>query len=433
MNIEKYYLKAESGCGTNNREIVSYISSFSNVVIWGASYLGQEIAKYLIRVGILDFIWWDTRADEIGMIDDIPIIPPFPDNEVLKKKNTLVILGIGNTAIMQELLNHLSENGYYNILRGDKLFMGEICPFSISTGINGTICNGTMTCRSMFCSRLHNIIREKYSKNGLFLPNLTIMVTTNCSLKCKYCCAYMNSYPKEKRVFFPYEQIARDIDSIFSVTDAIGSITVQGGEPFLHPDIHKIIRKLLEKPNFGIVSVATNGIFTIKKDNLADFQDDRLNVAFSGYYDALPEDKLNIYYKNIQLLKESNIPVTVGVKMPEWAIPSTLWNRNYSEEIITSKKANCRIPDRCLQIMNGRLYPCLFSLSLHGIGVADYPKDYVELTDSDLLERIKKMLDRPFYDSCRHCSGIQGNTSIAGEQGFYDFITPNREGIRENG
>ena len=95
MNIEKYYLKAGSGCGTNNREIVSYISSFSNVVIWGASYLGQEIAKYLIRVGILDFIWWDTRADEIGMIDDIPIIPPFPDNEVLKKKNTLVILGIG--------------------------------------------------------------------------------------------------------------------------------------------------------------------------------------------------------------------------------------------------------------------------------------------------------------------------------------------------
>lgn len=424
MNIKEYYIEAQSGNSAKNQEIVPYIKSFSNIVLWGASYLGQKLAKYLRSVEILDFTWWDTRASEIDIVDNIPVISPFPDIESSKKEHTLVILGIGNTAIMQDLLKQLKENGYFNVLRGDKLFMGEICPFNIDTGIDGKVCNGTMTCRSMFCSRLHNIVKKSYGKDGLFLPNLTIMITTNCSLKCKYCCAYMNSYPREKRVFFPYEQIARDIDSIFSTLDAIGSITIQGGEPFLHPDVHLIVKKLLEKKNFGIVSIATNGIFKIEKEKLAEFQDNRLNVAFSGYYDALPENKLEIYYKNIQLLKDSDVPVTVGVKMPEWTIPPTLWNRNYSKEIMTSKKANCKIPERCLQVMNGRLYPCLYSVSLHGIGVADYPKDYVELSGNNLLNRIKEFMERPFYDSCRHCGGNQGSTGMAGEQGFYDFMTP---------
>lgn len=205
--------------------------------------------------------------------------------------------------------------------------------------------------------------------------------------------------------------------------DAVGAITIQGGEPFLHPDIDKIIVKLLEKKNLGIVSIATNGIFKIAEEKLKVFCDSRLNVAFSGYYDALPKEKMDIFYENIELFKRNNVPLTVGVKMPEWAMPSTLCKRNYSEEKMKAKKMACKIPERCMQIMNGKLYPCLFSVSLHGIGVADYPEDYIDLSEDNLSEKIKEFEELPFYYSCGHCGGIEGSTNMAGEQGFYDFIT----------
>lgn len=424
MDLEQYYNEVESGNRVDDQKIVEYIRSFPHIVVWGASYLGRKIVEYLKGWNISDFTWWDIRAKELGCVDDILVNMPFPDIDVSIKKNTLVVLCIGNTAIMSRLLLRLRHNEYLNVLRGDKLFMGVACPFDESNGIDGLVCNGTMTCRSMFCTRLHNIVKKRNDKGGLFIENLTIMITTHCSLQCKYCCAYMNSYPNERRQYFPYTQIADDIDAIFSAVDSIGSITIQGGEPFLHPDIDKIVAKLLEKKNFGIVSIATNGIFKITEDKLKIFRDNRLNVAFSGYYDALSEDKLTIFYQNIDLLKKNNVPVTVGVKMSEWAIPPTLWNRHYSEEKMRAKKEACKIPDRCMQIMNGKLYPCLYSVSLHGIGVADYPEDYIELAGDNLSEKIKEFMEKPFYYSCGHCGGDGGSTGMAGEQGFFDFINP---------
>jgi organic radical activating enzyme len=423
FDLNNYYSSARSGNRIDNSEVIAFIKSYEHIVLWGASYLGKAVADYLTTQNIIDFIWWDARADEIGEVDGRKILAPFTGNSAEDCSHTIVIFCIGNTAIMGNLLSRLYEKGYHDVVRGDFLFMGAVCPFDVTTGIDGRICNGRMTCRSMFCERLQNIIKLRNDKGGLHFENLTFMITTNCSLKCKYCCAYMNSYSPEKRQFFSYEQICEDIDRIFDTVDSVGSITIQGGEPFLHPDIDKIVEKLLSKKNFGIVSIATNGIFHIKEEKLAVFRDNRLNVAFSGYYDALSDDLLDLYYKNIEMMKQNEIPHTVGVRMPEWTIPPTLWNRHFSEEVMRQKKENCKIPTRCMQVMNGRLYPCLYSVSLHGIGVADYPCDYVELATEDLKGHIVDFMNRPYYNSCGHCGGTGGTTPMAGEQGFYDFMT----------
>lgn len=422
FNIETYYTKVQSGEKIDNRELLEYVCSFDKVVIWGGSYLGDAVGKYFLDHNVEITCYWDMRANELEYVNGIEVIKPFPETDY-DQRDVLVILCIGNTAIMPNLLARLKENEYENVLRGDKLFMGTICRFDKDTGINGELCNGTMTCRSMFCSKLHNIVKHKYDKGGLFLDNLTIMITTKCSLRCKYCVAYMNSYPNDKRYHVSYKQICEDIDHIFEAVDSIGSITIQGGEPFLHPDIDRIVKKLLEKRNFGVVSIATNGIYVIEKEKLEIFRDNRLNVAFSGYYKALQEPQMNQFYKNIELMKSENIPHTVGVQMPEWTIPPTLWDRKYSEENMTAKKSSCRMPERCVQILNGKLYPCLYSVSLHGIGVADYKDDYVDLTQDNLSEAIREFIEKPYYRSCGHCGGGGGSTDMAGEQGFCDFIT----------
>lgn len=419
FDLEKYYRQAQLD-EKAEIDIWKHIASFQNVILWGASYLGKAISSKIKEKELKITCFWDMRYQELGEIDGINVVEPFLS--VVDKKSTLVILCIGNTALMGTLLERIKENGYENCLRGDKLYMDICCPFNEDTGINGQICSGSMECRSMFCSKLHNIVKKNCTRDGIFLPNVTFMVTSHCSLKCKYCVAYMNSYPENRKQHFSLEQIEKDIDCLMDSIAGVGSITIQGGEPFLHPDIDKVVGKLLTKRNFGIISIATNGIFRIKEEKLRAFQDARVNVAFSGYYDALPQEILDVYYSNIALLDRMNIPHTVGVRVPEWIIPPTLYDRHYSTEYMSEKLKNCRIPDRCLQVANGRLYPCLYSLALHQIGVADYQEDYLELSDGNFEEKLEKYLNMPFYRSCGHCGGGGGITPMAGEQGYFDFL-----------
>lgn len=422
FNINAYYEEAISGENTGDGSIISYIESFDNIVLWGASYLGERIGQYLINNGIEIACYWDARAEQIGEKNGICVHKTFSDD--YDPKTTVIILCIGNTAIFPNLIKQLYDRNYSNVILGDKLFMGSICPYSVDTGIEGKVCNGDMVCRSVFCSRLHNIVRKRNDAKKVFIPNITFMITTYCSLKCKYCVAYMNSYPEGERMHVPIEQIESDIDAIFDNVNGVGSVTIQGGEPFLHPQIEKIIKKILEKKNIGIISVATNGIFKISESILGSFKDERLNVAFSGYYKALPQEKLDVFYSNIEMLQRNGVPHTVGVEVPEWIIPPTLWKKTDSIETKQKMTANCMIPNRCMQVFNGKLYPCLYGMSLHEVGVADYPEDYLFLSDDGLEEKIKTFMEKKYYDSCGHCireKGEKASTNMAGEQGFHNF------------
>ena len=51
FNVEAYYTEAHSGEVIDNSEILEYIRSFKNVVLWGGSYLGNAVGKYLLIFG----------------------------------------------------------------------------------------------------------------------------------------------------------------------------------------------------------------------------------------------------------------------------------------------------------------------------------------------------------------------------------------------
>ncbi len=423
MDLNKYYKKAHSGDKVDNTEILQYIKSFKKVVLWGGSYLGKAVGKKLIDNGVNIDKYWDMRYEEIGSVNNVEVVLPFSEKD---KDNTLIIFCIGNTAIMQNLLRRLAENGYNNVIRGDNLFMGLVCTFDKTTGINPKICNSTMCCRSMFCRRLSNIVKANQKDNRLCIDNVTLMINTKCSLKCKYCVAYMNNYPKERKRNIDTKQILSDIDAFFDSVSSVGAITIQGGEPFLHPDLPLIVKKLLEKNNYGVISIATNGIFKIDINKYDVLKDDRVNVSFSNYWECISEKQLQIFENNVDLIKKAGISYTVGVTMPEWTIPSNLYKLNYSKKEMIERKSKCMMPERCMQIMDGRLYPCLFGVSIHGIGVADYPQDYIQFDKyknrDKLIEAIRNYIDKPYYEVCSHCGGSQGSTPKAGEQGYFDFI-----------
>ena len=196
----------------------------------------------------------------------------------------------------------------------------------------------------------------------------------------------------------------------------------------MHPDLSMIIKKLLTKDNFGIISIATSGTWPIKVEQLDGLDDKRINVSFSNYEQSISENQKKVMEKNVQLLKEHGIAYTMGVYLPEWSVPSTLYDLHDSEETMCIKKKECVQPPRCMQIKNGKLHPCDFGTALYSLGIADYEMDYVDMdryaSVEELREKIREYIDQPYYRTCGHCAGMLGLTTKAAEQGYMDFKKP---------
>lgn len=425
MNLDKFYEDAFSGEFIDTSEVIKYIKSFKHIVLWGGSYLGKAVGKHLLDKGVIIDHYWDMRCEDIKEVNGIKVVKPFTDED---KENTLVIFCIGNNVIRNQLLKELSDYGYKNVLRGDYFYMGAICPFDKNTGIESSQCQGSMCCRSIFCQRLSNIVKSRSAdKEPLHMFSITLIINSRCSLGCKCCTSYMNEYPKEKRKDVPFEQISKDIDKFFAAMDSVGTVTIMGGEPFMHPDLSKIVNKLLEKNNFGIVSIATSGTYPIKDEQLIGLTDKRVNISFSNYEQSINENQKKMMYQNIEKVRNAGISYTVGVTLAEWAIPSTLYDLGISEEDMIAKKQACVQPPRCMQIKNGKLHPCDFGTAIYSLGIADYETDYIDFEKIDnieeLREKIRNYIDQPYYRVCGHCN-YQGLSSKAAEQGYHDFKKP---------
>lgn len=429
FDIEEYYQivhKGEKITENVSQSVLDYIGSFEHVIIWGGSFLGRAIGEYLLEHGIKIENYWDLRAEELKSVNDVPVILPFT---TVDKEHTLVIFCIGNNVIRGALLNDLSSHQYLNVLRGDYLYEGMVCPFNYETGIESRVCQGSMCCRAMFCERLENIVGHGCKSNHpLSVYHVTLTINQRCSLGCKCCTSYMNEYPIKERTNVPLERIEKDIDLFFDSVDSCGSVTVMGGEPFLHPDIAKIIKKLTTKKNVGLICIATSGTCKIKEEQLEGLADDpRINVSFSNYQQSITEKQTQLMNESIEKVKNAGIPYTVGVTMPEWIVPSTLYDRHMPVETLIKKKQGCTQPPRCMMIKDGKLHPCDFAAAVYHLKIADYKEDYVVFDDyaagEELKEKIRLFIDQPYYQVCSHCE-VTGQTSKAAEQGYMDFNKP---------
>lgn len=426
FDLNKYYAEAHSGNVVDNTELLNYVRSFEQVVLWGGSFLGEAVGKYLLEHDVTILNYWDLRSESIQTVNGIECIQPFTTEP---KDKTLVIFCIANNVIRGLLLKELNEKGYTNVLRGDFLYMGAVCPFDKTTGIESAWCQGSMCCRSIFCQRLSNIVKSR-SKNEkpLHMFSITFIINQRCSLRCKCCTSYMNEYPLSERKDVPLDRIYADIDKFFDAMDSVGTVTVMGGEPFMHPDLSKIIKKMLTKTNFGLISIATSGTYPIKPEQLDGLDDKRVNVSFSNYEHAISEKQKEMMYRNIEMIKNAGISYTVGVTIPEWSVPSTLYDLGDTEEEMIAKKEKCLQPPRCMQVKNGKMHPCDFGTAVYSLGIADYENNYVDIENSksteELRDEIWKFIEQPYYRVCGHCTGMQGLTDKAAEQGYMDFKKP---------
>lgn len=401
------------------------LSDYSRIIIWGAGNLGRKLGAELILRSFPVDCYWDLRAEDIKQCNSIPVVTPFTDLESIE--NTLIIFAVSSGLIQSASIEKIKQYGC-DYVSGMKLYQDILCPNNLGR-LDITECCNRIECNVDTCSRLNSLIFEKYySPDKILLETGYLFITQRCSLKCKYCIAYMNSYPVDKRFDYEADSIIADIDALSEACSFIKRIVVYGGEPFLHPQIDRIVGRLKEKDNIGIIDIVTNGLFRQPENSISSLKGENVRIEFSNYQEALSDAQIKVRDSNYEKMKELGLnPFMHGVT-PEWIKPRTFYNKNLSTSEKESLKAHCDYFVRnesnkikqSMVIANGRIYPCRMACSITTLGVADYREDYIVIEkEPDLVAAIERLYEKPFYDYCGHCESKQGEiTPIAGEQGF---------------
>lgn len=140
------------------------------------------------------------------------------------------------------------------------------------------------------------VLKAVVSKNSPVLAHL--IVTRKCNLSCTYCNEYDKVSPP-----VPLEELEKRIDHLAQLGTAI--ITLSGGEPLLHPDLEKVIRRIRDR---GMAcTMITNGYLMTEKRilslNEAGLQE--LQISIDNIEpDDVSMKSLKVLDKKLQLMQK---------------------------------------------------------------------------------------------------------------------------------
>lgn len=158
----------------------------------------------------------------------------------------------------------------------------------------------------------------------IFIP------TETCNLRCNYC--YITQNRKFNGKLFEFDHSIEELKKAFSA-ERLGGVCLinfcAGGETLLTPIMTDIIRALLECGHY--LMIVTNGTVSKRFDELSKLPKDlknKLFIKFSFHYLELKKSNLlDVFVKNVKLMKDNGISFTVELAASDDYIP-------YQDEII---------------------------------------------------------------------------------------------------
>ncbi len=414
FDLGEFYQKSHAGKKIETSEIYEYIKKFDDVVIWGAGNLGESVGQKLLSEGIKIAAYWDGKFAEKTVCQGIPVREPFTGGFECEK--TLVIPCIVNGSLGNHWTEReLEKRGWHFYLSGMAFYEGVICPLN-EEYFNIRECTGRKACSLCNCERYTSLLSKKMDAPGtLTFQLMTFIISTRCSLNCKYCGQRLSEYQTVDKKDFALADIKRDIDHFLGAVDFVGMISIIGGEPFLHPELSEIVDYLLTKENFGVINITTNGIIKLTDALLRKLKSERVKISFSIYDSFLSEKQKDLLAYNIELVKQSGI--SYSLSHPLWVKPQELKEYGYDDSFMMRKKQNCDSIKMCAAIRDGIFYPCSIAENIESLHLFSAGNALVDVKEKEnLKERLSACLKLDYFDACRYCGSGEAEEIEAGEQ-----------------
>lgn len=250
-----------------------------------------------------------------------------------------------------------------------------------------------------------NIPAALISSFRLVVPYVEMDITSRCNLNCKECSHLIPLHKKMKQARdYDVEELINNIDLLVDKIDQCLIFRVLGGEPFLHKQMHLVIRRLISEPKVKHVQVVTNGTIIPTGENLVSLKHKKVSVEISNYGDlSSKKDEL------VKTMEENDIPVKLDAFNPVWYETNGLVPRDYTAEKMKSVFFNCSGAN-CKNLQNGKLWLC--PPALHGTTLGLVPenkKEYIDLrtcSKKEFWEKLDGLYSNPDgLSTCYYCMG----------------------------
>lgn len=255
----------------------------------------------------------------------------------------------------------------------------------------------------------------------IIIPQIQLVLTTKCTLRCKNCSNLMPYFDKENHFTSSYKEIQTNINKLTESIDEISILYVLGGEPLMIKNLEDILEFLLSNKKIKQINVVTNSTILINEKIFNVAKDNRDKIFFSiSDYSKNPEIQHKILLRqNIQILQENRISYEIFTSDIEgffgWKDYGRVYPRNRTKEENIKNFINCKTP--CVSMIGSTIHVCPVSSSLYQIlAKKEYPKkeldtnDYIDLNDyhfpSELRQRIISFYSQSYFSCCDYCQDM---------------------------
>jgi MoaA/NifB/PqqE/SkfB family radical SAM enzyme len=247
------------------------------------------------------------------------------------------------------------------------------------------------------------------------LLNLTVLVTSKCSLKCKLCATYAPYCSRPEN--YSYENITNSVARFFETVDRIGLFTISGGEPLLHPQLPELVDSFSAYiDRIELFEIFTNGTIVPSDALLQSLKfSSKINVLVDNYGPELSSKIAQIRDAFSTSGIKHRIRKYYGddAHLGGWVDVS-----DFTEKHRTDKE-NETVFKRCsfsttwknlIILINGTIHMCYVNNRILDF-VPDRPDEYINLLDnslsnSEIKSKMLNLRNRKFLNYCSHCNGF---------------------------
>ncbi|MFG6327699.1 MAG: radical SAM protein [Lachnospiraceae bacterium] len=239
--------------------------------------------------------------------------------------------------------------------------------------------------------------------SDLAVIGAAIGINNRCTLNCEYCAAQMPYYtPGEKRDY-DIDNTIEKFDRFLDYMDYIPYLSILGGEPLLHPQLHKLVHYLNgKKAQEKIVhtDILTNGTLLLSDELIEAIKENpffwKISVSPYGVHSKKQ-------YELFKQLNEAGVPYYSRYMVYWQKFGQVTEPEDTGEEYIKNKCEHCAC--RVLQFEDGKIYRC--QILPHFDLLRRIPYDERNFIDCSKPYGKKELLDflRSYSPGMAYCNG----------------------------
>lgn len=358
------------------------------IIIYGASVYGELALRGLENIGLRPAFFVDRARSGREYLGYAVIHP-----KELKNYTKDCIL-IASADFYYEMFNYLEGLDCENI-------------YDISYLLRQQIDSNILSNRA---KEMYNA-RENYFKavegTDLTIIHLGFCVSERCTLKCRDCSFLMQYYEHPRNIDLDYYKAA--LDRFIDTIDFISEFRIYGGEPFMNPDMYKLIEWYQDSDKINTLSVYTNGTIIPDIHTLECMKHNKVKVHISDYVHN--RDKAN---KLIKVLESEGVSYFVR-KYDIWQQAGDLEDKGHSENELEEIYSKC-FATNCYSFLKGKFYACPRAAHAVNLGaMQESEKDMVDFNDSskskeEFQRELKALMHkRKYIEACKYCLGLDNH------------------------